>query len=236
MAGPPRVIPFYGAVDRRLFAVERRSMDRDGVVIQELNATLPVGRVLDVGAGDGFTAVRLARPDRPVVPLEPAAGMVDRGKPLPWVRGVAQALPFRDGAFAGAYATWAYFFPAMGHGDAGLAELHRVVAPGGPLVMVDNAGDDAFTALASPDADRLGSDAAWWQERGFARRVVETAFRFDSVEEAQELLGFYFGEAGARYPGTEVGYRVAVFVGRSRGARAPTRNGPHPGPTAIPLP
>ena len=85
-----KLIPFYGAQDRRLFEIERRCMDRDGVVVRRLDALLPPGAVLDVGAGDGHTAIRLARRDRRVVPLEPAAGMIDRGKPLPWVRGVAQ--------------------------------------------------------------------------------------------------------------------------------------------------
>ena len=87
---PRKVIPFYGAGDRRLFEIERRCMDRDGKVIAWLDELLPDGLVLDVGAGDGFTAERLARPGRSVVPLEPAAGMIARERRLPWVRGVAQ--------------------------------------------------------------------------------------------------------------------------------------------------
>ncbi len=51
------VIPFYGADDPDMFAIERRAMDRDGLVIAALDAALPGGLVLDVGAGDGFSAL-----------------------------------------------------------------------------------------------------------------------------------------------------------------------------------
>jgi hypothetical protein len=50
------VIPFYGADDPAMFAIERAAMDRDGLVVRALDGLLPRGRVLDVGAGDGFTA------------------------------------------------------------------------------------------------------------------------------------------------------------------------------------
>jgi SAM-dependent methyltransferase len=206
----PKVIPFYGAHDRRLFEIERRCMDRDGRAIRRLDDLLPVGLVLDVGAGDGFTAERLSRAERTVVPLEPAHGMIARERRLPWVQGVAQELPFRAGAFAGAYATWAYFFPAIGHGDAGLTELRRIVRPGGPIVMVDNAGDDEFSAW-SDDPAAFGSDPGWWAARGFEREVVETSFRFDNVDELRELFTLYFGERGRKATRLEVGYRVAIY-------------------------
>jgi SAM-dependent methyltransferase len=211
-----KIIPFYGAENRPLFEIERRCMDRDGLVIRRLDELLPAGLVLDVGAGDGFTAERLGRADRTVVPLEPARGMIDRERRLPWVRGVAQELPFRAGAFAGAYATWAYFFPTIGHGDAGLEELHRVVRPGGPLLLVDNAGGDEFSAWFD-EPDLLASDPDWWAARGFQREIVETCFRFDTVDELHELFTLYFGERGRQATRLEIGYRVALYRSRSRG-------------------
>lgn len=189
-------------------------MDRDGQVIARLNALLPPGRVLDVGAGDGFTAQRLTRADRVVIPLEPAGGMIDRTRAMPWVQAVAQDLPFSIGSFAAAYATWAYFFPAIGHGDAGLRELNRVVAPSGPIVVIDNAGEDEFTALAEGDMREV-SDPAWWAARGFDREIILTSFRFDSLEEARELLCFYFGERARARATLTVEYKVAIFVGRA---------------------
>ena len=222
------VIPFYGAQNRPLFAIERRCMDRDGKVIARLDELLPVGTVLDIGAGDGFTAARLTRPDRTVVALEPAAGMIAPERRLPWVRGVAQALPFPQGAFAAAYATWAYFFPGIGHGDPGLTELHRVVRPGGLLAFADNAGGDEFSALAADPAS-LASDPDWWAARGFDREVVETSFRFDTLDEMRTLFARYFAQRGREETRLEIGYRVAIYTARSRGSV-----GAAPGPCDLP--
>ena len=97
--------------------------------------------------------------------------------------------------------------------EAGLAEVERVVAPGGPIVVVDNAGDDQFCALSNRP---LADGGVWWTERGFERHVLDSAFEFDSLEEARELLAFYFGEeAAGRVETTTVAFRIAAYVGRS---------------------
>lgn len=207
------VIPFYGAEQPELFAIERRAMDRDGLVIAALDRLLPTGPVLDVGAGDGFTAVRLGG-RRTVVGLEPSADMIARTQ-LPWVRGEAERLPFGDGAFGGAYSTWAYFFSREWDPTPGIAELDRVVRAGGPLAIVDNLGGDAFAAMAETD---ISADPAFWAGQGFACEHIDTAFRFDDLAEAERLLGFFFGERGVRGVALEVPFRVGVFHRTSRGA------------------
>ncbi|MCH8296329.1 methyltransferase domain-containing protein, partial [Candidatus Poribacteria bacterium] len=210
------IIPFYGAKNKRLFNIERRCMDSDGVVIRYLDAHLPDGHVFDIGAGSGFTASKLTTPTRIVVPLEPARGMIDSGKSLPWVQGIAQQLPFKSNSFAAAYATWAYFFPAVGYGDAGLAEVNRVVAEEGRILIVDNAGNDEFCGLFERD---IASHPSWWRGRGFDCYMLQTAFRFDTLEEAEELLSFYWshnGRAEHAIVRLEIEYKVAVYLGRSR--------------------
>jgi ubiquinone/menaquinone biosynthesis C-methylase UbiE len=153
-----KIIPFYGADNPRLFAIERRCMDRAGKVIDYLNNLLPNGMILDIGAGNGFTAQKLTHLQRRIVALEPAGGMIDRQVSLPWTQGVAQELPFKANSFSGAYATWAYFFPTYNeYGTYGLKEIHRVVMPDHPLVIVDNAGGDEFCSLFERD---LSSDSS----------------------------------------------------------------------------
>ena len=208
------VIPFYGADEPDLFAIERRAMDRDGLVIDALNQLLPAGRVLDVGAGDGFTAERLCT-GRSIVALEPSASMLARTDVPLRMQGEAEHLPFADGAFDGAYATWAYFFSRDWDPTPGIAELDRVVRPGGPLAIVDNLGGDAFAAMAEAD---ISADPAVWQALGFTCDVIETAFRFDDLEEARRLLGFFFGDRGVAGAALDVPFRVGVFHRSSRGA------------------
>jgi SAM-dependent methyltransferase len=208
------VIPFYGATDPEMFAIERGAMDQPGRVIKMLDTELPNGLVLDVGAGDGFTAEKLQTPQRRVFALEPAAGMIEPNRPCTWVRGDAEHLPFAAGSFTAAYATWAYFFSRNWDPTPGIAELHRVVAPGGPLVIVDNAGGDEFCNLTSHD---ISADADFWRRHGFSKRVIATEFRFETLTEAAELLGFYFGARGREAAALSVEFCAAVFTAPSAG-------------------
>jgi SAM-dependent methyltransferase len=199
------VIPFYGAEDPDLFAIERAAMDRPGKVIAALERLLPDGLVLDVGAGDGFTADRL---QRDVIALEPAAGMRRPGGAVTFVGAEAEHLPFGPDVFDAAYSTWAYFFTGPGWDPSpGLDELRRVVRVGGRLVVVDNLGGDEFSSyLGLP-----GADVSWWEERGFATETVETEFSFRSAEDAIRLLSRYLGRP-VTDPPLVLGYRVGVFV------------------------
>ncbi|MFA9445879.1 GNAT family N-acetyltransferase [Egicoccus sp. AB-alg6-2] len=214
------ILPFYGATDPESFAIERAAMDRAGRVVERLDQVLPRNAmVLDVGAGDGFVAGRLARPDRHVLALEPSEGMLAQRRPadgVSWVRAEAGALPFADASVNAAYATWAYFFPSSMDPTRGLAELHRVVEPGGPIVLVANAGDDELTGLGTASG---GEPATWFTDRGFTTEIVDTEFVFADVDEARRLLSRYLG--GAQHVPDPVpltlSHRVLVAVARAQG-------------------
>jgi SAM-dependent methyltransferase/predicted N-acetyltransferase YhbS len=206
------VLPFYGADRPDLFQVERRSMDRPARVLVHLDTRLPSGTVLDVGAGDGWTARRLARADRHVIAVEPSPAMLAQTEPdahVTYVAGEAGALPLATASLDAAYATWAYFFPGFHDPSRGLAELHRVVRPGGPIVVVDNAGDDEFTDLGTAGG---GADLDWFEERGFTIDVVDTAFdlRGEDPGLARELFERYLGGPLDAPLREAYGYRVAV--------------------------
>lgn len=126
-------------------------MDRAGRVVGALDEMLPEGRVVDVGAGNGFTATALSRPGRRVIALEPAAGMIDRDAPLAWLRGDAAHLPFAPRSLDGIYATWAYFFPSGVEIESAVRDAERALSPSGVLAIANNLGDDEFTALSPRD-------------------------------------------------------------------------------------
>ena len=209
------IIKFYAGDNPEMFEIERRCMDRDGRVIEFLNKHLPHGLILDVGAGNGFTAEKLTTEGRLVIPMEPDEKIIDPQKELVWIKGVAQHLPFHDKVFNGAYSTWAFYFPSMGTEQVkeGLNELKRVIKKGGTILIVDNAGDDEFSALADKNIGNFESDNKFWDSVGFTHTIIDTSFRFDNIDEARKLLGFYFGEKGKQINKTEFQYRVVVYEG-----------------------
>lgn len=110
-------------------------------------ALSPGERLLDVGAGTGKLSRLAAARGARVVAVEPVAEMRARlGGPgvLP-VAAVAEALPLRSGALRAAVAATAFHWF---DGPRAVAELHRVLAPGGRLALVWNLRDDAVDWIA----------------------------------------------------------------------------------------
>lgn len=94
---------------------------------------LPEGRLLDLGAGtgaanDGFGA-------REIVALDPAPEMLGLNGADERVVAVGEALPFADASFDAVFS--AYVFRNLDSVDATMAEVARVLRPGGLAGIVD---------------------------------------------------------------------------------------------------
>ena len=102
---------------------------------------LPGARVLDLGCGKGRFADRFSEAGATVIGLDRSAAMLSgaRGERFERVHGSASRLPFRGGSFDAAFAIEVFeHLPSI---EPVLAELRRVVRPGGRIVIVDkNAG------------------------------------------------------------------------------------------------
>lgn len=205
----PNVIPFYGGLYPELFEIERRCMDREGKVIEYLDASLPDGVIMDVGAGNGYTAEKLLRENRIIIPMEPDEKMIDPSKSLIWTKGVAQSIPFHESTFDAMYSTWAFFFNGIPDIEDGLKEVERAVKKGSPIIIIDNYGDDEFSSFSPND---ISSSVSEWVKRGFDYEVIKTEFIFDSVEEAKKLLTFYFGDSLERVHKTRFEYKVVAYT------------------------
>ncbi|MBP3951699.1 class I SAM-dependent methyltransferase [Bacillus suaedae] len=204
-----KIIPFYGGVNPELFEIERRCMDRENKVISYLDKALPNGKILDVGAGNGYTAEKLIFEKRTVIAMEPDEKMVDTKKKLVWSRGVAQKIPFHSNTFDAMYSTWAFFFDGIADIDEGLNEVERVVKDDGKIIIVDNYGNDEFTSYSPHDITSSVSD---WVRRGYDYEIIDTEFIFDSIEEARRLLTFYFGEPGNQVNKKRIEYKVVAYT------------------------
>ena len=102
------------------------------------------GRCLEIGVGTGRVALPLHRSGIPLVGVDISSKMVDRlveksgGRPpFPLALADATALPFGAGTFGAAIA--AHVFHLIPPWRQGVAELARVVRPGG-VVVVDLTG------------------------------------------------------------------------------------------------
>ena len=136
-------------------------------------------RVLEVGPGPGELAARMQHElGVEVVAVDSSPRMVElaRGRGVDARLGDVQDLPFEDGSFDCAVAAWMlYHLPDL---DRGLAELARVLVPGGRLIAVTNGARNLHELwdTLGPEAEREHpfscEDGAQALERHFAR--VET--------------------------------------------------------------
>jgi SAM-dependent methyltransferase len=119
------------------------------------------GRVLEVGVGTGLLALRLYEFEIPVSGLDLSAPMlaklVEKAggiPPFPLVRADATSMPFADRAFGAAYLRWVlHLIPGW---RAVLAEMTRVVRPGGVLLVSLGAFDEVGRAIRARFSEITG--------------------------------------------------------------------------------
>ncbi|WP_309710605.1 bifunctional demethylmenaquinone methyltransferase/2-methoxy-6-polyprenyl-1,4-benzoquinol methylase UbiE [Pseudolysinimonas sp.] len=99
----------------------------------------PGERILDVATGTGVVAARLQRSGATVVGLDFSAGMVEEGRrrhpKIEFVEGDAQKLPFGDDEFD--VVTISFGLRNVEDPKVALAEMYRVLKPGGRLVICE---------------------------------------------------------------------------------------------------
>jgi hypothetical protein len=121
-------------------------------------------------------------------------------------------------------------------GSAFIAAAESLLRPGGRLLLVHDYGRDDVWLLWPQLRDR---HVEWSQRRGpflgagFRIRVIHCWWTFDSIEQARDLLGGAFGEAGLEVAGrlkrSRLEYQIAIYH-RSVGTEAGVAGG-QPGPS-----
>jgi ubiquinone/menaquinone biosynthesis C-methylase UbiE len=188
-----------------IYEIENRALDPDGHVLAAMRNLAPWdGRVIvDLGCGTGFWLPVYAADASRVIGVEPdpalRARAAGRTSDLPAVQllpGSAEHLPLPDRSADVVHARFAYFLTPGG--DAGLAEVLRVLRPGGSLVVVDNDhhwGQFAeLLAAASSSRPASGSKTIdnWWRDRGATRHAVRSEWRFASRADLRAVLRIEF--------------------------------------------
>jgi len=158
------------------------------------------GIVADVGCGPGHVTDYLAEQGARVIGIDVSPGMVavasSRYQGKDFEIGSLLALPAGDAAWSGAVCAYSIIHLEAGQRPAAFAELARVIAPGGWLLLSFHIDDDAH---AVGEVERLRQ---WWGE------AVELDFYYldpEVIADEVEQAGFTVMAVTRRrpWPGAE---------------------------------
>jgi demethylmenaquinone methyltransferase/2-methoxy-6-polyprenyl-1,4-benzoquinol methylase len=213
----------------------RRMFDRIAPVYDVMNRVMTVGldlrwrriaaeavvrpgnRVLDACCGTGDLAVACARLGGDVTGLDFSPAMLERARrKLPsasWVEGDLLALPFEAASFEAA--TVGFGVRNVADLDLGLAELRRVLAPGGRLAVLEITQPRGVLApFYRLWFDRIVPLLGTLLKGGAAYTYLPASVRrFPGPDELAELMGAA-GFADVSYR-TFAGGIVALHIGRA---------------------
>lgn len=169
------------------------------------------GVLVDVGTGTGRVsrlflerAGRILGIDAAPAMLEVARAHRERSAHPDWqlVEGDARALPVPSASADLVVAGWVFghFRAWLPEGwrdavDAAVAEMRRVARPGAPIVIIETLGTNHETPRTHEALDVYFEHLEG--RHGFARQVIRTDYRFESVASAAATLGAFFGDAMA---------------------------------------
>lgn len=192
--------------DPDVYEVENCGVDPDGLIEASMSGIheWTGQQVLDVGCGSGFHLPRFAQTASHVLGVEPHEPLAILARQrlcelsmtnASVLDGVAQDLPLADDSVDVAHARWAYFF---GPGcEPGLAELERVLRPGGTAFVIDNDASRStfgrWFRRARPAYDPVAVER-FWARQGWSRERIDIRWSFDTRADFESVLRVEFAE------------------------------------------
>ena len=184
--------------------------DYQGNLFAALNAirSFEGADIVEWGAGTGRLTLMAAPYARSILATDRSPAMLDRAAAklrafdrLQWHVAVAdhQHVPAASRSADLILAGWTlpYLLPPYeqdGHASIArvLGDMHRVLRPGGVLIIIDTLGTGFTTPqIATPE---LGDYFEFLEdEHNFRSTWVRTDYQFDSVDEAARQLNWFFG-------------------------------------------
>jgi len=201
----PEGIPWPATILYDRISRSRIFLDHYRLVADDIAAACPRGRILDVGTGPGrlLSALHARAPDLELTGVDISAAMVATARRNMARAGLAEVvdireaaagrLPFPDDSFDAVVSTGAIHHwkdPA-----AGLAEVHRVLRPGGWALMYDLVAD-------TPPEVLRGLARTYGRYRQMLLRLHSFEEPFSTVDEFRSLAAVSpFGAGEVKFVG-----------------------------------
>lgn len=201
------ILPAWTGLDPAVHARLGEVIDPERKVLAALERIVPMAgkRIADVGTGIGHYPMLLARHTGRTYGIESDPVLLDVARQraaaahqpnLRIVEGGLDSLPLRDSAvdivLCGLIEPDDTSLP-------GMAELLRVLRPGGRLIVIGYYGRDQVASLLEPEVVAHAFDATqrrtgWWLRHGFKIKVVHSRIDISDPEVAMELLPHLYGD------------------------------------------
>lgn len=183
--------------------------DYQGNILRALEEIVKLDglEVLDLGAGTGRLAVMLAPRVKSMQAFDISEEMLRvcrqrlaAGGLTNWKVETAdhRQIPIPDTSADLAVSGWSVSYLAVWHPDAWRAELEkwlgemqRVLRPNSHIVLFESLGTGNETPL---QLEHLKDFYPWLADAGFQNQWIRTDYQFESIDEAEELSRFFFGE------------------------------------------
>lgn len=185
--------------------------DHHGNIYPALNRIRPLAglQVVELGAGTGRITRLLSPEVGRVIAFDGSEHMLsvarrelEKSGHNNWRLGAAdnRALPLASDVADLAVAGWSLghsvgWYPDSWRHEIGraLAEIARVVRPGGTIILLETLGTNQETPR--PPTPELAEFFTWLEQgQQFQRTWIRTDYAFASVQEADELTRFFFGD------------------------------------------
>ncbi len=183
--------------------------DHQGNILKEIKKLIALEGLgmVDLGAGTGRLTRLLAPKVRSIKAydlsahmLEEAARSLEKMGMTNWETNVAdhRQIPLANESVDLVVSGWSFCYLAVWGGEAwkqaleaGLVEMQRILKPGGMMILFETQGTGV--TVPTPPA-HLAEYFVFLTETGFGSGVFRTDYRFASLQEAEELSAFFFGE------------------------------------------
>lgn len=215
--------------DARVYEIENEALDPEGRITAAMRTIRgwDDAVVCDLGAGTGFWARTFVDQARHVFLVEPhgPSRLIahQRAGRMGWQNcsvlvGSAEQTHLASQSMDLVHARFAYFWGPKG--EAGLAEVDRILRPGGAFVVIDNnlrQGTFASWIARIPSNHRRDPDLVdtWWRSHGFSITEVPSCWRFSSRTDLEAVVRLEFGDLAGElldeHQGLEVEYVYRLF-------------------------